>query len=135
MNTILSGLLETALRIIIELLLPLLLGLIAKFVHEKIQEAKVLKNNAQFVLVQQIVKRFVLAAEQLGLVGMIENIGEEKKKYVMDMVEKELAGRGISIPLETLEAMVEAEVNESFTQVKHDLADLFDLGGEQPAAQ
>ncbi len=133
MNTILSGLLETALRILIELLLPLLLGLIAKFVHEKIQEAKVLKNNAQFVLVQQIVKRFVLAAEQLGLVGMIENIGEEKKKYVMEMVEKELAAKGISIPVETLEAMVEAEVHESFTVVKQDLADLFDLGGEQPA--
>ncbi len=133
MNQIWSGLIEVALRIIIELLLPILLGLFVKFLHEKIQEAMVLKSNAQFVLVKEIVKRFVLAAEQLGLIGMIENIGEEKKKYVMEMVEKELAAKGINIPVETLEAMVEAEVHESFTVVKQDLADLFELGGEQPA--
>ncbi len=126
---------EAILRIAIELLLPILLAYLAKMAHDEIMHIAAKKQTAEFQLVKEIVKRMVLAAEQLGITGALKNIGEEKKKYVLDMVKAELERRGIGIDVDTLDAMIEAEVHESFTQVEQDLADIFDLqnGGEQPA--
>lgn len=126
---------EAILRIAIELLLPILLAYLAKMAHDEIQHIAAKKQTAEFQLVKEIVKRMVLAAEQLGITGALKDIGEEKKKFVLDMVKAELERRGMHIDVDTLDALIEAEVHESFTQVEQDLADLFDLqnGGDQPA--
>ncbi len=124
---------EAILRIAIEVLLPVLLAYLANLAHNKILEIKAQKQTKEIELAKTIVQRLVHAAEQLGITGALKDLGEEKKRYVLDMAKAELARRGIEIDVDTLDALIEAEVHESFTQVEQDLADLFDLqNGAEP---
>ena len=58
------------------------------------------------------------AAQQSGLQGFIANEGSEKKNAVIAWTKAELARRGITLDLNTLDAMIEAIVFEQITQVK-----------------
>ena len=123
----LGKLVQLSLEVVITVLLPILFKVLVKFLNEKQAEARASKDFAMFETVVAIVRQLVQAAEMNGLTGAIENIGREKKRWVIDMAEAELARRKINVDLDVLDALVEAQVKEA-------IKDLEPLFPEQGAA-
>ncbi len=113
-----SPILQKSLETVIELLLPVLLGYAVVWVNAQIKAAKAKMSNDQLTLVQNLIKSFVLAAEQSGLAGQLRNIGSEKKAFVLQLIKNELEARHIEIDVDTLDAMIEAAVNDAFGKVE-----------------
>ena len=67
-------------------------------------------NLKQLDFINALAAQFVLAAEQSGLTGDLENVGKAKKAYVMDLLQGELDIRGIKISIAALSAIVESAV-------------------------
>lgn len=61
-------------------------------------------------LIDRAVETAVLAAEQSGLQGTIQNIGPEKKMYAMQMAAKYLEQHGIQIPEDLAGGLIEAQL-------------------------
>lgn len=59
-------------------------------------------------LIEKAVEAAVLAAEQSGLAGLIENIGSEKKAYALKMVNDYLAEYDIAVPEDLAGGLIEA---------------------------
>ncbi|MBN1120274.1 MAG: hypothetical protein JXJ17_04295 [Anaerolineae bacterium] len=59
-------------------------------------------------LIDKAVESAVLAAEQSGLKGLIQNLSAEKKAYAMQMSKEYLAQHGINIPDTLIDGMIEA---------------------------
>ena len=113
-----SPIIQGTLMLLIQLLLPVLLGYAVVWVNAQIKATKAKMSADQIALVRSLVASFVLAAEQSGLAGTIRNIGSEKKAYVLALIRNELAARNISIDVDTLDAMVEAAVNDAFGHIE-----------------
>ncbi len=116
-TNMLGPVLQSLLVTLIEVLLPIALGALVAFINVKIKEAHASKYGYQLDTAISIIERLVLAAEQNGMIGAIEDAAEAKKKYVLDMAEAELAKRGINMDLDTIDALIEAQVNEAFGQI------------------
>ncbi len=128
-----SSLLQFAIETLIKVLLPVVLGYIVVWLNQKINEAKSKTRSTEMTYVIDLVYRLVLAAEQNGMIGAIENAGDEKKKFVLAQAEAELAKHGIKMDLETLDALVEAAVHEAFGKVEFDIHDFDPYAGDVPA--
>ncbi len=113
-----SHLLQLALEIIITVLLPIVLKVLIEFLNAKIREVKANKDLVAFQTAVHIVRQLVQAAEMNGLSGAIENLGKEKKKWVIDMAEAELKRYGIDIDLDVLDALIEAQVKEAIKDLE-----------------
>ncbi len=113
-----SHLLQLALEIIITVLLPIVLKVLIEFLNAKIREVKANKDLVAFQTAVHIVRQLVQAAEMNGLSGALENLGKEKKKWVIDMAEAELSRRGINIDLDVLDALIEAQVKEAIKDLE-----------------
>ena len=111
-------LIQLALEVVITVLLPLLFKELVKFLNEKQAEARASKEFAVFETVVSLVRQLVQAAEMNGLSGAIENIGREKKKWVIDMAEAELARRKIIVDLDVLDALIEAQFKEAIKDLE-----------------
>lgn len=109
-----SELLQKSLEVAIQVLLPVVLGFLVVFIRAKIAEVKSKIPQEQMQFASALAKMLVLAAEQNGLIGALEDVGEEKKRWVMGMLDQALKERGIVLDLETLSAMIEAAVHEAF---------------------
>jgi hypothetical protein len=66
----------------------------------------------------KIVRQLVQAAEMNGLSGAIENLGKEKKRWVIDMATSELSRRGINLDLNALDALIESQVKEAIKDLE-----------------
>jgi len=64
------------------------------------------QSNAQFLLVMEVARMAVLAAEQAGLAGVIS----DKKASAMAAAQTMLADRGLNVDLSALDAAIEAAV-------------------------
>lgn len=71
------------------------------------------KDNATVQTVLDIARMAVLAAEQLGITGAID----DKKSYAITVAERMLAERGIKVDLDALDAAIEAAVAEELNAV------------------
>jgi len=61
-------------------------------------------------LIQKAIETAVLAAEQAGLAGLIENIGQRKKAHAMSVVAQYLGDAGVSMPAELASNLIEAQL-------------------------
>lgn len=118
MNFDASNIPQMLLQVAILVLLPYVLRLVKAYVDSKVAEFKATADKAQLDFVIGLISELVKAAEQCGLTGALEAIGEEKKRYVMDLAEAELARRGIEIDLDILDSMVEAAVMAEFGKIE-----------------
>jgi hypothetical protein len=59
-------------------------------------------------LLEKAVESAVLAAEQSGLAGLIENVGREKKAYALKMVNDYLSQYGVAVPEDLISGLIEA---------------------------
>jgi hypothetical protein len=59
-------------------------------------------------LIDKAVESAVLAAEQSGLKGIIQNASAEKKAYAMNMAKEYMSQHGITIPDTLVDGMIEA---------------------------
>jgi hypothetical protein len=108
--------LQKILMIIIEMCLPIALAQLVAWLNARSAEARAMAHKHNLDTAMGLVYQFVLAAEQCGITGAILNEGAEKKKFVLNLVETELAARGIKIDLDTLDAMIEGAVHEAFNK-------------------
>ncbi len=111
---VLADLLQPTLEIVITMLLPIALGAFALWARQLIAKAKVeiADRNLDWLLV--LAGQFVAAAEQAGITGELENLGEAKKQMVVDMLQAAADQRGIRIDADALSALIEAAVVDAF---------------------
>jgi hypothetical protein len=64
--------------------------------------------TARQELLEKAVESAVLAAEQSGLAGLIENVGREKKAYALKMVNDYLSQYGVTVPEDLISGLIEA---------------------------
>lgn len=109
-----SDILQAVLITIIQVLLPIVLGMVAVWLRAAWQKAKGEISQQQYDMAVELAHQFVLAAEQNGLTGMIANVGEEKKRWALEQLDKALQARGIKLDLQMLSSMIESVVHEVF---------------------
>ncbi len=117
-------LIEMTLTIIIQVLLPVALVVAVKWINSKVVESKAVIRNHNLEFAVTLVQQLVAAAEQNGLTGALKKAGAEKKSYVIAQATAELARHGINMDLETLDALIEAEVNHAFGKIDVDFSDV-----------
>jgi len=75
-----------------------------------------IKKEHWYMMAADFARTAVLAAEQLGLTGEIEEFAKTKYNYAIRWMEDMLTANGIKvdldIPLDMLKAMIEAEVGQ-----------------------
>jgi hypothetical protein len=64
-------------------------------------------------LLDKAVQRAVLAAEQSGLTGIIQNVAAQKKRFAVDFAFKYLAEHGLRIDPAVVNGLIEAQVLEA----------------------
>jgi len=107
---LIQPLLETVLGIV----LPIALTALALWVKQLITKAKAEIAEADLGWLLILAEQFVIAAEQAGVTGMIEDLGSEKKAMVLGLLQKAADERGIKVDVEVLSAIIEAAVVEAF---------------------
>ena len=118
MTVDIGSILQPMLVTLIQVLTPIIMAFIVLFLNKKLEETRGLIDAEKLAVAQELITRFVQAAQQSGLQGFIANEGSEKKNAVIAWTKSELARRGITLDLNTLDAMIEAIVFEQITQVK-----------------
>lgn len=109
-----SSIIQTALEMAIQILLPVALGFVVIFIKQQISAIKSKLAQENLAIAGSFVKAFVLAAEQSGLTGKLNNVGEEKKAWVLAQLDAALNVRGIDLDFEVLSALIEAAVYEAW---------------------
>ena len=107
MNEVLSNVLQA----VLEAALPILVSAAAAWVIGKVIElVRKLKdtNPELYEILKVIAERAVSAAEQIW--G--DQHGEEKKAYALNVVEKYLAAKGITLDLDIIDGYIEAAVGD-----------------------
>jgi len=114
---LLSPVLQTFLVGVVSVLTPVLMGYAVLWLNQQIAKGKASLSASQLDFVNHLIYGLVLAAEQSGIAGIIENEGRAKKEMVIRLAEQELAKRKINIDLDVLVALVESNVFKAFKQV------------------
>jgi hypothetical protein len=107
---LIQPLLETVLNIV----LPIVLSAAALWIKQLISKAKAEIEEANLSWLLVLAQQLVVAAEQAGVTGMIEDIGEEKKAMVIGLLQKAADERGIKVDVEVISAIIEAAVVDAF---------------------
>lgn len=77
--------------------------------------------QARQELIDKAVESAVLAAEQSGLKGLIQNASTEKKAYAANMAKQYLQEHGMAIKEELLDGLIEAELLRLFLAARGEL--------------
>lgn len=117
-NDIISPLIQAVLEVVIQALLPVLLGFVVLGVKRLTDSIKVKMAQDEIELVMSLADAFVKAAEQNGLAGAIINEGQAKKRWVKERLGAELSARGIHLDLDTLDDMIERAVFDALWEPK-----------------
>jgi hypothetical protein len=72
-------------------------------------------------LINNAVETAVLAAEQSGMKGLIQNVGTEKKRYAIELATQFLAANGVRTDSELLGGLIEAELMRLFLAARGQL--------------
>jgi hypothetical protein len=120
-----NALLQGVLEMLLNALLPVVLGYVVLFIRKQmmkveadIEAGEALLNMRQYEIAKEFARQVVLASEQSGLTGEIDDIGRVKKEYAMSRLDSLLAEIGISLDLEALSDLIEAAVYEAFKDLK-----------------
>lgn len=110
----LGELLQPALEVALTVLLPALLGLAAVWLNKLRENLDREIEQRGLQAVRALAFDLVRAAEQAGLTGQIQDIGEEKKAMVLDILQKEADRLQVDVDVEALSAIIESAVVEVF---------------------
>jgi len=90
----------------------LLSSLVEAEVHKQFSNSAPLVDSAEArsALLDKAVQAAVLAAEQSGVSGVIQNIGAQKKRYALEMASRYLAEHGIKADPALVNGLVEAQI-------------------------
>ena len=110
--------LQATLEVLIQVLLPVVLGAVIVLVKGMLGEIKARVDKDQLAVVESLVRTFIRAAEQNGLIGMLEKEGAAKKEWVLDQIELALAARGIKLDLDELDALIEGIYHSEIGEIK-----------------
>ncbi len=113
-----SSILQLVLELVVTVVLPFLLKKLFDWLNSQIRNLNARNDLVALETTVKIIRQLVQAAEMNGLSGALENLGKEKKKWVIDMAEAELSRRGINIDLDILDALIEAQVKEAIKDVE-----------------
>ena len=102
LSKVLQAVLEVALPILVSAAATWMVGK-AREVFQKLKEEK----PETYIILSEIVSRAVDAAEQIY---KGKGRGEEKKRYVLNLIDKYLLERGIAIDSNIIMSYIEAEV-------------------------
>jgi hypothetical protein len=110
MNATDSQLVQTILQVIIAVAVPVVTAMVIAGGNLLIQRIKMKMSNEQLAFADALVGRFVSAAQQYNLSGILTQTGEEKKAWVVGKVQAALTAQGITIDAGMLADMVEANI-------------------------
>jgi len=110
-DTILQSLLVTIIQVIVPVILTAVVVPLAKVGIDYLR-SKVSEGNLAVAI--ELSRQLVLAAEQNGLKDDLMNLAVNKKSYVLDRLQAELALKGIHLDITLLSDLIEAQVHESF---------------------
>jgi hypothetical protein len=99
-------------RLGIKLDVNLLTTLLEAEVNKQFSNAAPVVDDAatRSALLDKAVHTAVLAAEQSGLTGAIQNVAEQKKRYAVDFAFKYLAEHGLRVDPAVVNGLIEAQV-------------------------
>ncbi|MBI4772321.1 MAG: hypothetical protein HY784_18330 [Chloroflexi bacterium] len=66
--------------------------------------------EARSALLDKAVQSAVLAAQQSGLTGVIQDVGAQKKRYALDLAFKYLAEHGLRVDPAVVDGLIEAQI-------------------------
>lgn len=110
--------LQLVIQVVITVLLPVLLAFSIGAMRSWWVKIKAQIPAEQYAFASSIISQLVLAAEQSGLAGIISNESQEKKQWVIQRAEEELAKVGIILDLNTIADMIEAAVKSELNKSK-----------------
>lgn len=118
MDQVYWDIIEKVIVIAIGVVLPPVLAMLTVYAN-RVSSALVARIEGElgaqnFELLKSMAQEAVRSAEQLGLNDMIENVGEEKKRYALRYVQDLLASRNIDISINEIDAAIEAAVQKTF---------------------
>ncbi|MBI4772074.1 MAG: hypothetical protein HY784_17075 [Chloroflexi bacterium] len=89
-----------------------LAALVEAEVNKQFSSAAVPPDTAEArqQLLDRAVQVAVDAAQQSGVTGLIQNIGEQKKGYAIQFASRYLAEHGIRVPEDVLQGLIEAQI-------------------------
>jgi hypothetical protein len=119
MDAVYWEIIEKIIVVAIGVILPPVLALLTVYAN-RITTALVSRIEGEigvqnFALLLSMAEEAVHAAEQIGLSEMIEDVGEEKKKFAMNYIQRMLEARQIEIDVNEIDAAIEAAVNRAFS--------------------
>jgi hypothetical protein len=94
--------------------IPVVVAALFQWVRQRSAEIKQKLTQEQLSMIQRGIQLAVKAAEQAGLSGQLAG-GAEKKQYAIDAVQRYLDRAGVSIDVEEIATLIEAEVNAQFS--------------------
>lgn len=110
----LGALLQPVLEVLLTVLAPAVLGLLAAWLKAQRDKINQEIENRGLEQLRQHAVMLVKAAEQAGIIGELENIGEAKKQMVVSLLQAEADRLGLQLDVESLSAIIEAAVVEVF---------------------
>lgn len=117
MATELQELIMLLLSSLITLAVPVLVVLIRTWLITRIENGRASLTAQQLFIVDMIVRTFVQAAEQSGVIGLIRDEGTAKKTWVIQQVQAELDRLGLpSVRADVIANLIEAKIIEGANQ-------------------
>jgi hypothetical protein len=101
---------QKILEIVITAAVPVVVGLIGYAGALVTQRIRMQMSQEQLAFADNLINRFVGAAQQYNLAGILQQSGEEKKAWVVEKVSNELKARGIDLNVSLLADLVEANI-------------------------
>lgn len=118
MEDLLQNTLQTIVITIIQVMAPIIAGLVIRLFLLQISKIKASLTSEEYEFASKLAKQLVLAAEQNGLKDQFLAEGSAKKEYVLSHMEALLKSKGIKLNIRMISDIVEAAVFDELTRVK-----------------
>jgi hypothetical protein len=115
-STLISSLIQTTLVVLIQVLVPVLLGFAIMWVKQQIAKAKSEMTQEQINFITELARTYVMAAEQNGLAEAIANEGAAKKEWVLTRLQSDVSSLGLQVDIRMLSDLVESQVYAALKQ-------------------
>lgn len=113
-GTVLTNFLSILAQGLLIIAIPIVVAALFQWVRQRSAEIKQNLSKEQLSTIEKGIQIAVKAAEQAGLSGQLAG-GAEKKQYAIDAVQRYLDRTGVSIDVEEIATLIEAEVNSQFS--------------------
>lgn len=113
-------LLNSFLQVVVALAVPVLLGYLGVLARVLYLFVRSKLSKEQNAFLDDLARRYVMAAEQYGLTKKLEQAGQEKKRIVIDKLAAAALAKGYRVDVQTLSDITEAAVYDEINRWKQD---------------